>query len=228
MLAFAASISLGLVTELTGVGMVAVFIGFVGLSYLLGAIPIGFCVGKLHGTDIREHGSGNIGTTNVLRLFGAKWAVAVLLLDASKGLFACLAADVLIGIPWMTAACGVAAIAGHNWSVFLGFRGGKGAATTAGVFLYITPLVLAVGLTVAILFFIITRYVSLGVMVGTLAGAIVAWFWDYPLTYQLATVVALVWIFFRHRTNMMRLLRGEERRLGESEAYRKENQGGES
>ena len=194
------------------------------MAYVLGGIPVGFLVGRFHGTDIRDHGSGNIGTTNVLRLFGAKWAAFVLLADAFKGVLACLAADQLIGIPWFTALCGVAAIAGHNWSIFLRFRGGKGAATTAGVFIYITPAVLGIGLGTAILLFAVTRYVSLGVMVGTLAGAIVAWFFDYPLTYQLATVVALVWILVRHRSNIVRLMRGEERRLGEKEAYKEEGQ----
>ncbi len=190
------------------------------IAYVLGSIPVGYIVGRLHGTDVRDHGSGNIGTTNILRLFGAKWAVMVLLVDVGKGYLACTVAAAMGLAPEIIALAGVAAIAGHNWSIFLGFAGGKGAATTAGVFLYLTPVALGIGLSVAGLFWVVTRYMSLGVMVGVGAGAIWAnVFSGYPGPYSLATLVAFVWILFRHRDNLSRLLRGEERRLGQKEAY---------
>ncbi len=191
------------------------------IGYLLGSLPVGYLVGRLHGIDVRDHGSGNVGTTNILRLLGLKWAVGVLLLDAGKGYLACaLAAWLGLG-PEFIALVGIIAIAGHNWSIFLGFRGGKGAATTAGVFLYVTPIALALGLAIAALLWITTRYMSLGVIVGVGIGALWAvLFSAYPLAYRGATVIAFAWILIRHRDNIVRLVKGEERRLGQKEHYR--------
>ncbi|MFW5896930.1 MAG: glycerol-3-phosphate 1-O-acyltransferase PlsY [Bacillota bacterium] len=190
------------------------------LAYVLGSAPVGYLVGKLHGTDIREHGSGNIGTTNVLRLFGTGWAILVLLIDAGKGYLACALGNHL-GVPGeIVALAGLAAIAGHNWSVFLRFRGGKGAATTAGVFLYLTPGALGVGLGVSAFFWLFTRYMSLGVLLGVAAGA--AWanlVAHYPAPNAQATILALVWIVLRHRGNIVRLLRGGERKIGQREQF---------
>ncbi len=188
------------------------------MAYVLGSVPVGYLIGRLHGTDVRDHGSGNIGTTNVLRLFGTKWAILVLLMDVGKGYLACALATYL-GVPGeIIALSGLAAIAGHNWSVFLRFAGGKGAATTAGVFLYLTPGALAVGLGIAALFWLFTRYMSLGVLLGVAAGAGWANFVaPYPPPNAQATILALVWIVLRHRGNIVRLLRGGERKLGQRE-----------
>ena len=202
-------------------GMIALAAVTLLLAYVLGSVPVGYLVGRLHGTDVRDHGSGNIGTTNILRLFGAKWAVIVLLLDAGKGYLACALAGWMGVAPEYVALAGVAVIAGHNWSVFLGFAGGKGAATTAGVFSYLTPVALGIGLSVSILFWLVTRYMSLGVILGVFVGTLWAnLFSTYPTPYNLATLVALIWILIRHRENIRRLLRGEERRLGQREEYR--------
>ena len=134
------------------------------LSYLLGSIPTSYVLGKaLRGIDLREHGSGNLGATNAFRVLGAKWAVPVVILDVGKGfvpvwLFPGLARA---GLGW-TLAFGAAAILGHMFSVWVGFKGGKGMATSAGVFLGLAPwavlgsLILWVGLTFS------TRYVSVG------------------------------------------------------------------
>ncbi len=197
------------------------------LAYILGSVPVGYLVGRLHGTDVRDHGSGNIGTTNILRLFGTKWAIAVLLTDVGKGYLACALAGWMGVAPEYVALAGVAAIAGHNWSLFLGFAGGKGAATTAGAFLYLTPIALAIGLSVAGLFWLVTRYMSLGVILGVFAGTLWAnLFSAYPTPYSLATLVAFIWILLRHRSNIGRLLRGEERRLGRRENYRESDGNG--
>ncbi|MFO8060484.1 MAG: glycerol-3-phosphate 1-O-acyltransferase PlsY [Bacillota bacterium] len=188
------------------------------IGYLIGSVPFGYLAGKLHGRDIRDHGSGNIGTTNAFRLLGPAWAVAVLLLDAGKGLAACFVAAQLAGgaSTIAIAAGGLAAVAGHNWSVFLRFRGGKGAATTAGIFLYMAPAVAAAGLGVAALTLMLTRYMSLGSMLGVVAGAVLMQFGGHPGPYRVAALVALVWLVWQHRENIGRLRRGQERKMGMS------------
>ena len=188
------------------------------IGYLLGSIPFGYLAGKLSGKDIRKHGSGNIGTTNALRLLGVGPALVVFALDIAKGFFACFIAASMVEMPvgqLTVAVAGLAAIAGHNWSVFLGFRGGKGAATTLGVFLYLAPGVLPIALSTTALAVILTRYMSLGSLMGTAVGAMAALAMGYPLPYQLIAVVAAVFSFWRHRGNIERLQRGEERRIGE-------------
>lgn len=187
-------------------------------GYLIGSIPFGYVVGRLHGTDIRQHGSGNIGTTNAFRILGPAWAVVVLLLDAGKGVAACHLGSQLVQPTsgWIIVFSGLAAIAGHNWSVFLGFKGGKGAATTAGVFGYLSPWAVIVGLGTAALMVVLTRYMSLGSMLGTAAGAAVVIIAPHPLSHQVAALVAVAWVLWRHRGNIDRLRRGEERKLGRS------------
>ncbi len=190
----------------------------VSIGYLIGSVPIGYLVGKLHGKDIRDHGSGNIGTTNAFRLLGPVWALIVLILDAGKGLAACYLAGQLVQpfSPVAVAVSGLLAIAGHNWSVFLNFRGGKGAATTAGIFLYMAPVVVPIGLGIVVLTVILTRYMSLGSMLGITIGAVVLQFGPYPLPYKGAALVAVVWLVWQHRENIDRLRRGEERKMGSS------------
>lgn len=186
------------------------------IGYLVGSIPFGYLVGKLYGKDIRDHGSGNIGTTNAFRLLGPVWAVIVLLLDVGKGFSACYLAARL-NLPFeAVAGSGLAAVAGHNWSLFLGFKGGKGAATTAGIYLYMSPVVVSIGLGVAALTVIVTRYMSLGSMLGVFAGAMIVQFGPHPLPYKVAAVVVVVWSVWQHRTNIDRLRRGQERKMGSS------------
>jgi len=191
------------------------------MGYLIGSIPFGYIMGIIRGVDIRRHGSGNIGMTNALRLLGVKIAIFVLILDVSKGFVACLLAVLLFGVntPWFAAVAGIGAIAGHNWSIFLRFRGGKGAATTLGVFLYLTPEVVPIALSVTVLSVILTRYMSLGSVMGTAVGAMVALVLEYPVGYKVAAVVAAVWSFWQHRGNISRLQSGSERRIGESKDH---------
>ncbi len=189
-------------------------------GYVIGAIPMGFIAGRLHGTDIRQFGSGNIGATNTLRVLGPAWGGAVFLLDAGKGVAACHLASVIAGGPDATliALGGLMAIAGHNWSVFLRFQGGKGAATTAGAFGYMSPFAVACGLAAAFVAAAVTKYMSLGSLLGMLVGVVVGWLLGIAFPYRIAMVVALLWGLWRHRGNIGRLLRGEERKLGQAES----------
>jgi glycerol-3-phosphate acyltransferase PlsY len=198
------------------------------IGYVIGAIPVGLIVGRLVAdVDIRRHGSRRIGATNALRTLGARWAVVVFALDVTKGLGAALLARALYeagppGSPeWVAAAAGVAAVAGHNWSVFIGFTGGRGVATAAGGLLAVAPVALAV--VVPIVAFVVwrTRYVSLGSLtavalaVGLTAGLAVAGAGSVAAVGYALVAGALVWT--AHRDNIDRLRAGTERRIGERE-----------
>ena len=184
-------------------------------GYLLGSIPFGLILGKLAGLgDVREVGSGNIGATNVLRAGGKKLAALTLLLDAGKGTAAVLIAARFGGEPAALAA-GLGAFLGHLYPVWLGFRGGKGVATYIGVVLGLHwPAALAfcgVWLLVAL----VTRYSSLAALAASAATlAILAALGNWPLA-TLALVFAVL-LIVRHRSNIERLLRREETRIGES------------
>lgn len=199
------------------------------LAYLIGAVPFGMLAGKLAGgIDLRRHGSRRTGATNTLRTLGLRWAAAVFVLDVGKGIAAVLLARALYlagppGSPeWVAAAAGVAAVVGHNWSVFIGFGGGRGVATSAGGLLALSPLTLValVPLVAAVVWR--TRYVSVGSLVAAGAAplitavlaalALVGW---AAVAYAVATGVLIV---VSHGDNVSRLRSGTERRIGEREA----------
>ncbi|MBU9723965.1 MULTISPECIES: glycerol-3-phosphate 1-O-acyltransferase PlsY [Bacillaceae] len=190
------------------------------LSYLLGAISFSYVIGKkLKQVDIRQHGSGNAGATNTLRVLGVGPAVVVLLLDCAKGI-----AAVFLGL-WLTdgnttiaAASGLAAILGHNWPVYYGFRGGKGVATTIGV---LATLIFAAALisgVIAIIAILITRYVSLGSILFVLGSSIITFFFGdyfgYASSYIYFVLIIAVLTIWRHRANIERLMKGNESKLG--------------
>jgi glycerol-3-phosphate acyltransferase PlsY len=194
------------------------------LSYLLGSIPFALIAGRLlKGIDLRDHGSGNLGATNVYRALGAPAAIAVLLLDAAKGaipaaLFAPWFAPGLSG--WWSVAFGVAAIAGHVRPVFLrGKGGGKGVATASGVFLALAPAATVIAIAVFVATVAATRFVSLGSLVSaaSLPLALLALQGPRAPLLPVALVVA-AFVFWTHRTNIGRLRRGEESRLGRKAA----------
>jgi glycerol-3-phosphate acyltransferase PlsY len=206
-------------------------LALVGAGYLLGAIPVGLVVGRLAGgVDLRDVGSRRTGATNALRALGPGWAVAVLLLDIGKGLAAVLLARLLYqagppGSPeWVEAAAALAAVVGHNWSVFIGFRGGRGVATTGGGLLALAPLALAMVVPLMLVVLWRTRYVSAASLVGAVAAV--------PATAVLALVGAGGWaavgyalaagaiVVASHADNIARLRAGTERRIGEKEASR--------
>ncbi|MEK9500132.1 glycerol-3-phosphate 1-O-acyltransferase PlsY [Gaopeijia maritima] len=199
------------------------------LAYLLGAVPTSLWVGKaVHGVDLREKGSGNLGATNAFRVLGWRSALPVALFDMFKGwlpaaTFAGWGGGLDFG--W-TLAFGAAAIAGHVFSVFVGFRGGKGVATSAGVFLALAPL--AVGLCIALFAVLVgvTRIVSVGSLAAAVALPILVAFTPHRGGEALLgfTVALAAFVVFAHRANVGRLLRGEENRFGRS---RGAGQGGE-
>lgn len=190
-------------------------------SYLAGSVPFGLLLGLLAGKDIRLHGSKNIGCTNLYRVCGARWGIPGFFLDAGKGI---LAASYISGycdgmaFPWPGILCGLLAIIGHNFPVWLGFRGGKGVATSAGVVaaLMLVPFVIAFASFIVIV--AVFRYISLGSMAAAVILAVSAGLLlpdplgtSLPLV-GLAVVIAVMTIV-RHRTNIRRLLDGTENRF---------------
>lgn len=183
-------------------------------AYLIGGIPFGLIVVKIMtGADVREGGSGNIGATNVLRTTGPVAGVITLLLDAAKALFAVWLADKLSGGSelWMSFAA-LAALLGHAYSIFLGFKGGKAVAAFVGAFAYLTPVPL---LAVVLLFVFVvawTRYLSLGSIIAAGLFPIACWMILHPgWPVLVVSVCAAVLIIDRHRGNIARIRAGEER-----------------
>lgn len=194
------------------------------VAYLLGSIPFGYLIVKERaGVDVRSVGSGNVGATNVLRVSGKGPAVAVLLMDMAKGCFPVLLGRLLGLSPGLLAAVAVAAVLGHVFPVFLGFRGGKGVATAVGAFLALAPIATATSIAVFIVLVVWKRYVSLASVVAV--GTFPLWAFIYGRTGWMTvpwmevcvagTVTALV-VFIKHRSNLRRIGEGTESRLGES------------
>ncbi|HHX27388.1 MAG: glycerol-3-phosphate 1-O-acyltransferase PlsY [Bacillota bacterium] len=192
-------------------------------SYLMGAIPFGFIAARLKGIDITKQGSGNTGATNVLRTLGPRYAVPVLLLDAGKGAAAAYLGMRFLGMGSLGALlAGACAIAGHNWSLFLKFRGGKGVATSAGVGFVAFPYLLLAALAVFVTVVLATRYVSLGSLVAAWTALILSLLSSSYTTVQRVAVFLLVAaITVQHRSNIARLASGTERKFGESTVIRK-------
>nr|AEQ20586.1 putative glycerol-3-phosphate acyltransferase PlsY [uncultured bacterium CSLF42] len=187
----------------------------VAVAYAAGSIPTGYWLGKAwKGIDVRQHGSGNLGATNVFRVLGAGPGSITLAVDILKGLLPVLwcrnhfPADISLAM-----AVGVAAITGHTTSLFVHFRGGKGVATSAGVFAALLPGPFLAAISVFIVALIISRIVSISSILAalTLAGVSLVWS-PAPLMTGFAAGVAL-WIIWRHRSNIGRLLQGEEPRI---------------
>lgn len=185
------------------------------LAYLFGSIPAGVLVAKTYGVEIRKVGSGNIGATNVLRALGPGPALVVALFDAFKGGFAVLMARA-VGIEgWLLWGVALMAVLGHNFSVFLGFKGGKGVATSFGTLLFLDPVLALYTFPIGVGTMLLTRYVSAGSMVGGLAALVLALALKRPL-WEVGTVLLMaLLIFWTHRENLKRLQSGTERRLGE-------------
>ena len=186
-------------------------------AYVVGAVPVGFLVGRAFGIgDIRRHGSGSIGATNVLRTAG--WAPALLTLggDIVKGYGAVGLAGYLAGAePVATGACALAAVVGNCWSVFLGFRGGKGVATGLGALLRLVPLAVLPAVPVWLAVALTTRYVSLGSVLAAACVPLGALLFPYSVASRVASLAVAALIVARHHENVGRLLAGTERRLGD-------------
>lgn len=191
------------------------------LAYLIGSISFSYLLAKwVKGVDIREHGSGNAGATNTLRLLGKGPAITVLVLDALKGVLAIYSTFLLVGNqPLILAFSGVSVIFGHNWPVFLRFRGGKGVATTIGVVISLTFYAGLISGIIAILLIVFTRFVSLGSLVFTvgLPFAVLALQHYYPKSYLWLSIVIAVFAIVRHKRNIKSLFQGTERKIGQKE-----------
>lgn len=183
-------------------------------SYLLGACPFGLWLGLgFKGVDIREHGSRNIGATNTLRVLGKPLGAAALALDIAKGLIPVVLFARFAPYAWAPLACGVAAILGHTFSVFIRFRGGKGVATSAGVFLGLCPVPMLIAATVFIVAVAATHMVSAGSCLAAVALAMAVSLLPFDWPLRAVVVLVTVLVIVKHRGNIRRIFRGEENRL---------------
>jgi len=205
------------------------------VAYLLGSIPTGFLIGKAKGMDMRELGSGNIGATNVIRFLGKPIGLFVLFIDASKGWLACtlLVNTVLAFLPSQWSAtptrraaeglsieqqfeilAGICAVLGHNYTCWLKFKGGKGIATSAGVLLAWVPLGLLLTLTIWLIVFFVSKYVSLASIVGAVVLPFAVWLVRSEPIYVWIAAGLSVLAIYKHKANLQRLLKGTEHRFG--------------
>jgi glycerol-3-phosphate acyltransferase PlsY len=191
-------------------------------SYLLGAIPNGLLLAKMRGIDIRTRGSGNIGATNVFRSVGKGLGLLTFFLDFLKGwipafLFPLLAGAINAQQPGTGFAllCGCLAIAGHNWPVYLRFKGGKGVATSAGMLTGVAPAAVGIGFLAWVILFLASRYVSVASMGAAVVLAAFSWLRYRQTTTLLPAVLTLlaILVLIRHKTNIQRLIKGTENRF---------------
>ena len=191
--------------------MIAWIVLYIAASYLVGAVPFGYLAGRIRGLDLRREGSCNIGATNAWRVLGWKWGLSVFALDFLKGFVPVFGAVVVL-------VC-FAVVLGHTYTCFLGFRGGKGVATTAGVLFALNPVVACVALGAWLVFMGISGIVSLASLVAAVAMIAAGW-WFYPLCQGGAVSPQILYIAFftvvgalvilKHRSNIVRLLNGTE------------------
>jgi glycerol-3-phosphate acyltransferase PlsY len=184
-------------------------------GYLVGSLPASYLLARRRGVDLRVSGSGNVGAANVLRTSGVSNAVAAMMLDGVKGAIAALVAMRLTNSPATPVAAGLAAVIGHSYPVWLRFRGGKGVATSAGVFLVLDPLAVAVAASAFVLGVFVTRYISVGSIVGAITLAVAAVLHGAPAEVRVGAVATALIVLYRHRENLIQLRAGTERRIGE-------------
>ena len=212
--------------------IIAKFVAAILVGYLLGSIPFGLLIGKRSSkVDIREHGSGKIGATNVLRTAGRKAAAIAVTLDMSKGVLAVVFAGLIVGRSYLIVgdfglgilvaqvSAALAAIVGHNWSVFLKFKGGRGVATFMGGLIALSPVAAIFGGEIFIIGAGLTKFASLGSIAGTVGTYAVlvplTIMHGFPIEYLAYALIGTIIIVVMHRGNIRRLLSGKERKLGE-------------
>lgn len=192
---------------------------FLVLAYLLGSIPTSYVVSRTsHGIDLRKHGSGNLGATNAFRVLGWRAAMPVIIVDVGKGWVPTALFPLWDGAPALewALAYGAAAILGHVFSAFVAFRGGKGVATSAGVFMALAPWAVLVGGVVWTVVVVLTRTVSLGSLLAAVVLPIAVFATGEPLLELWLSIALSAFVIYAHRSNIGRLLRGEENRITRS------------
>lgn len=195
------------------VGILHFLLGFV-LGHVCGSVPSGlWLVQAFHGIDIRNYGSKNIGTTNVFRIVGPKTAVLVLIADAFKGILAVGIMSYFFHNPLLDVVTALGALLGHNYSLFLGFKGGKGVATALGLLIFMMPKVAVASFGIWLVCVLLTRYVSLGSIMAAIFTPPLAWYLGYPSAYMIFSVVAAFFVVLRHKENIHRLLTGTESKI---------------
>lgn len=195
------------------VGILHFLLGFV-LGHVCGSVPSGlWLVQAFHGIDIRNYGSKNIGTTNVFRTVGPKTAVLVLIADAFKGILAVGIMSYFFHNPLLDVVTALGALLGHNYSLFLGFKGGKGVATALGLLIFMMPKVALSSFGIWLVCVLLTRYVSLGSIMAAIFTPPLAWYLGYPSAYVIFSVVAAFFVVLRHKETIHRLLTGTESKI---------------
>lgn len=185
------------------------------LSYIIGNMETSYIIAKnAAGIDIRKYGSGNAGATNVLRTLGKKAGIAAFLGDALKGVLAVILGRLIAGEDGQIFA-GLFVVIGHNWPVFLNFKGGKGIATTIGVMTAINPYIVAAIVPIGIVIIIITKYISLASISGMIIFPIVMLFTHQNIKLVLFSFILSIMALYRHRTNIKKLMEGTESKLGQ-------------
>jgi acyl phosphate:glycerol-3-phosphate acyltransferase len=184
-------------------------------AYLLGSVSFGYIAGRLLlGVDIRQHGSGNTGSTNVLRTLGTGPGIIVFFLDVAKGFTAIYIARLFTGADVAIMLAGVAVVAGHNWPLFFKFKGGRGVATTVGVLAGLAPVVTLIVFAVGVIIIAVTRYVSLASITGAALLPVLLVAFRLPAAYILFGLVLSILTIWRHKQNITRLLNGTENKFG--------------
>jgi glycerol-3-phosphate acyltransferase PlsY len=187
---------------------------FLAGAFLMGSIPFGVLIAKVKGVNLKKVGSGNIGATNVLRTMGGAPAVLTLTGDVLKGSIPVLAAKYFLNDPTMEGIVGMAAILGHNFSLFLRFRGGKGVATSIGVLLIYSPFAALVTILVWLAVIFVTRYSSLGAIISFGLLPLSQYVFDYTREKLIVSLMIAALLMMRHADNISRLMRGTEPKIG--------------
>jgi glycerol-3-phosphate acyltransferase PlsY len=184
------------------------------VAFVIGSIPFGAIIGKMKGVELRQAGSGNIGATNVLRTVGAWSAFLTLVGDIAKGMAAVAMGNYFSGDARMAGVIGFAAILGHTHSIFLGFRGGKGVATSMGVLLLYVPKAAIVTISMWLIVAVLTRYSSLAAIVALGLLPISTLLFDFGSEKLIFSIMVAILILLKHSSNIKRLIRGEETKIG--------------
>ncbi len=185
-------------------------------AYLLGAIPFGPIMAYFHGVDLAKVGSGSTGTTNVIRAMGFWPGIVVLLCDIGKGVLATYLAVFYLHVPLLVVLSGIIAMIGHGHSVFIGFKGGKSAATGVGVLLVMSWHTFLIVLVIVVVLLVLTRYQSVATLVASAVAPVIMYYFQADNAYVVMTAVGTLFVWYKHIANIQRLISGTENKIGRS------------